>query len=352
MELRKLNTIRGYAAFLVVLAHYSNRFSLFGGLFGAGGGRVGVCLFFVLSGFLMAYLYLGTPFTARSCRNFIVARVARIAPLFVLLVLISFVLCQVPALAPWQLYGVADVEDLVAHLTLLRGQALLWTIPVEIHFYAFFLILWAVRSRWGGRRAAGMLLTILALIWYFQLQERPYECEVFGVQARILTLSGFSYFAAGVLIGWSYRAPQQPGVWACVPLVLLMLLAPQVYRGLVGEEYSLFGDLWVVAFIALCFAIPVTFYPEGGRLLCNRFGDFTGAISFSTYLTHAWVFSRFPKAQLQEHPLLWFLPVYAAVLSLGAVIHYGFERPARSWVRRRLSAGGQAGKPYAMHAQV
>ena len=66
MEIRKLNTLRGLAALIVVVSHYSNATLIMGGLLGFGGGQFGVMIFFVLSGFLMSYLYLGREFTASS----------------------------------------------------------------------------------------------------------------------------------------------------------------------------------------------------------------------------------------------------------------------------------------------
>ena len=41
MEIRKLNTLRGIAALIVLISHYSNATNLFHGVLGTGGGQFG-----------------------------------------------------------------------------------------------------------------------------------------------------------------------------------------------------------------------------------------------------------------------------------------------------------------------
>lgn len=56
-----LDSLRGLAAVVVVVSHSANRGYL-PELFGRGFGGTGVTMFYALSGFLMAYLYLRRPF--------------------------------------------------------------------------------------------------------------------------------------------------------------------------------------------------------------------------------------------------------------------------------------------------
>src|ERR1700726_3367243 len=82
----ELDGLRGLAAYLVVLSHVSNKSNLWDTLFGAGGGQIGVMLFFVLSGYLMGVLYLDRPFTFAEVRAYVVRRIGRVLPLFYLVV--------------------------------------------------------------------------------------------------------------------------------------------------------------------------------------------------------------------------------------------------------------------------
>ena len=77
-----LDGLRGLAIGTVMLSHYSNHTNLFGKLLGQGAGQIGVMLFFVLSGFLMARLYFDVPIRLASIGTFYRRRVARVVPLF------------------------------------------------------------------------------------------------------------------------------------------------------------------------------------------------------------------------------------------------------------------------------
>ena len=76
MRVRKFDTLRGIAALIVVVSHYSNKTNIWDGILGNQAGQYGVMLFFILSGFLMSHLYMSKPFTLENSKKFIVARIA------------------------------------------------------------------------------------------------------------------------------------------------------------------------------------------------------------------------------------------------------------------------------------
>lgn len=99
-----LNGIRFIAAFLVIIHHIEQLKHLFhlesywGLPFISIIGRLGVVLFFVLSGFLITYLLLAeeSVFNTISIKNFYIRRILRIWPLYFLIVLLAlFVLPQI-----------------------------------------------------------------------------------------------------------------------------------------------------------------------------------------------------------------------------------------------------------------
>ena len=87
-----LDGIRGCAAVLVVLSHLARvgltdttpQFS----------GPAGVLLFFVLSGFLMGHLYLWKPMDRPAIVRYLIARIARVVPIYYIVVIAAFFISQ------------------------------------------------------------------------------------------------------------------------------------------------------------------------------------------------------------------------------------------------------------------
>jgi peptidoglycan/LPS O-acetylase OafA/YrhL len=136
MRYPALDGLRGFAAFLVVISHFSNRTDLLGGMFGSGGGQLGVMIFFLISGFLMGRLYMEDPFDRAALRAFAQKRIARVIPLYLFMIAISAA-ASLGLGSESPLYPVTRA-NLVGHLLFLHGVWALWTIPVEIHFYLLF----------------------------------------------------------------------------------------------------------------------------------------------------------------------------------------------------------------------
>src|SRR6188474_1808835 len=82
MRFPALDGLRALAAFFVVVSHFSNETQIWGGLLGTGGGQLGVMIFFLISGFLMARLYMDGPWNAAEVGAFLQKRVARVVPLY------------------------------------------------------------------------------------------------------------------------------------------------------------------------------------------------------------------------------------------------------------------------------
>lgn len=126
-EIRRPNSIRAIAVMIVVLSHYSNESGMWGGYLGQGAGQLGVMLFFLLSYFLMAHLYFDSPPTIENIKKFAVARIARVLPLFLFVILVPYFIYQLPlsGVQPY-FYHIPDAATLISHLLLLSGTSVLW----------------------------------------------------------------------------------------------------------------------------------------------------------------------------------------------------------------------------------
>ncbi len=331
-EIRSLNMLRGLAALIVVVSHYSNETNLLGAVLGYGGGQMGVMLFFLLSGFLMAHLYGERALQAATLRRFAVARFARVVPLFVLIVLVSW------AARRWELsdvfFTIWNGKWLLSHLLFLNGVDILWTIPPEIHFYLLFPLLW-----WLGRRyGRSFFIALLALVVLLLLADPPApRFRLFGLPGQLWLLRTLPFFLTGVLLGHLYANWQPPAVLRnhlfilCLPL--LLLLYPRIMEAVLGISYWPWQDNWVLLPVALIFFGLVFLVPDGNPVLENPVGDFLGRISYSLYLTHVPLLLSLREA-LHGQPWLG-APLYLGAAVLVAWCSYRLvELPARTALRR------------------
>ncbi|WP_390594598.1 acyltransferase family protein [Simiduia litorea] len=132
MEIRTLNTLRGLAALIVFITHFSDATNWLDGSLGGPAGQYGVMLFFLLSGFLMSYLYFDRQFNPANLKSYALARAGRILPLYFLVVFGSYLLSLTGADG---LYEITDANALLSHLLFMHGESVLWTISPEVQFY-------------------------------------------------------------------------------------------------------------------------------------------------------------------------------------------------------------------------
>src|SRR5690606_28104925 len=135
-----LDGLRGFAASAVVFTHIESIYTVLAPIEIAKVGEQGVAIFFALSGFLMAYLYGSKPFSRPAAADYLVSRFARIYPVYLFAVLVCALLSAWPGL-DYIDHLVGPVE-IIRHVAMLGSQGVFWSIPPEIQFYLFFLLLW------------------------------------------------------------------------------------------------------------------------------------------------------------------------------------------------------------------
>lgn len=337
MEIRKLNMLRGLAALMVVFSHFSNDTGWLGGWAGAGSGQLGVMLFFILSGFLMAYLYLSRDFDRAALRRYVVARFARVVPLFLVVALGSYFLHRIGPKG--LLYNFQTPDELWSHLLLLTGKSVLWTIPTEIHFYLVFLVLWWIGSRWREGRLfvlVGMMILAVGL-FNFPL----FQGEIQGLKYKLHLVRTLPYFLVGLCFGRLYTVWKAPDYLVhrgfVASLGLVLLLYPKIYAAVLGSGHLFWVDFKVLACLSAAFFAVVFLVPDDNSLLANRLGDFLGAISYSLYLLHLpvlWNLRRHTDIETEQG--VWvLLVVFVGLAILVSYLSYRLiEKPCRTWIRR------------------
>lgn len=325
-----LDGLRGLAALIVVVSHFSNRTEAFGFLLGKGAGQLGVLLFFVLSGFLMGWLYREQPFTRENVMGFAQRRFARIAPLFVAVLVLTYAMYH----SPLRQFVVVSMPTgaFVETLLLWNGRGIFWTIPVEVQFYAVFPLIWFASARWPR---LWLPLTAIAAI-----------ALLAAVKLKFPVLLDYgAAFLVGVMVASLKGRP--PAVvsnlvfLAC--LAGLVLLYPGVWR-LIGlrawDPYQ--SPVHMVVIGGLVWASIRS--PIATMVFGNRPARYLGDISFSLYLLHYMAFKVVAVTPLSQNLAVFFISFVVAAVAISAVSHRFLEVPARRWLSKPRAKRSVPGK--------
>ena len=320
--------------------------------------HIGVDIFFVLSGFLITYRYMGD---ARASRGWLIAytrnRIARIYPVYFLVTLIAFFVLPLSL-------GQDDPVDyylLFLNLSFLRAFSLEfifsgvpqgWTLTVEECFYFFaplMFLLWRrfrLHTGWIllGVYAAGLVLWQIGEVIQFQ-----------GFFQGFRFMVAFTFFgkALSFLIGAElarrmlrqsipkWLAGLENCTWIAIAgiagVVFLISLGQNAERpsGVLHPALRAVDIFLLVPFIALLIYGLVTENTIVARSLATRPLVLLGRASYSFYLIHLGFFSihlnKFFHDRL-AHPLA-YLCVLGCLILLSIAVYYCFEEPMRRLIR-------------------
>lgn len=343
-KLDQLTSLRFFAALLIVFHHS-------GGVFGTTAAAIspgqGVSFFFVLSGFILTYVYPRLE-SGAEIRRFWQARFARIWPAYVL----SFVL------ALWFVPFPFAVHTALAHLAMVQSwipmsafyfsyDAAAWSISTEAFFYLAFPFLikdWERTWKLKALLVLALLVAVLGLPVLFGVENYGdpylgggYTVSIHGF-AYISPLARLPEFLAGMLAAllWQHAKPAAgtPGELASVFLCLLCMHYTPHLAEVLAPALGEGARVWISqsgSFLA--FAVLIYVFAGGrgliSRALRARGFVVLGEISFSLYLLHQILFgilnTHLPKFS-GPVTLAIYLPVF---LGVSYAVWRCVELPAR-----------------------
>lgn len=346
-EIRALTGLRGVAALYVVFFH-ANGLVAFPELVKPfiRHGYMSVDLFFILSGFVMAITYADwfrDGFSFASFKKFLLARVARIYPLYILMTVITAIAITTFLSSTYH-FDDNVLRALPFNITMTHVWGLAyaivppsWSISTEWAAYLLFPIsIWL--AMWMPRRYAllGVVAAfgVLAAVafgpqWMTHHAQVSGRLDVVHSYAPGTTLRCLASFYIG-LVAFRFKdliPSRASGVLAILALVLLW------YKP---------TDLWLIAvFAGLIMSLS---HDEGfiARLLQSRVAYWLGLVSFALYLVHDLI----QKIILKSLPawglagdlsrLNWALVSIALSVGVAALAHYFYEKPSRVWARNLI----------------
>ena len=331
-----IDGLRGVAAFLVVLYHLHGAVSrsASGWLWAplewtAQNGFLGVDIFFVISGYVIALsVNKGAPTPAYFGR-FIVRRSIRLDPPYWAAILLELLLIYLSMrLFPELTVKMVSTPQVLAHLA--YAQELLgygsivdafWTLCYEIQFYAFFVGLVVLHAMLPARlRAQFLTVLFCSMLFGISLWTRYWPPAALP---QGLAINRWFQFFIGVLT-WravAARGRDKPLIASWVALVAAVLAS----RAPASQLLAI-----VVSALLMMSAKD----PRWGRALSVRPLTFLGMISYSTYLFHSSVGWRFVSLLQRLAPGGWSGPMAVGVYLLAIVFSIGFSA-AMWWLIER-----------------
>ncbi len=341
---KNVQVLRCFAAFAVVFRHTLMWFGADPGHGFLYVGRVGVDVFFVISGFIMFHT---TRDFARTTREYWVDRLVRVGPPYWLAssVMSAMWFAGLPAGNLTRVCGRDVALDFlfVPHLRCDGdGNPILsvgWTLNYEIYFYVLFGLLFFLRSQ---------LKTLVVLLFVFTsgsvLHHALRLSHTASAYLQPITLE----FVAGGALALLYRRPlklarawaRPTGIASMVLGVVVALVAAAVFKERTAEP---------IAIRTLVFGVPATMI-VAGALLLEKVGVvaessillFFGAASYSVYLAHSLVVQGVALAYralgfADRVPAVvgWGVALLASAL-VGSAFHLWVEKPLVAMMRKLL----------------
>jgi len=336
-----LDLLRLFAVLAVLMFHYGFRGAAADGFTAvslpdltpiAKYGYLGVQLFFVISGFVIAYSAEG-----RSAAGFAIARISRIYPGFLFcmtLTCIATLAIGAPRFEATALAWFANLFIVAPALKQPFMDGAYWSIVYEITFYAWVFVL--ISAGLFRRHIVAIVIAWLALS---MLNE-----TFIGSLAirRLLITDQSAFFAAGLLFYEIYR-----GRWDRTLLLLLALASiTAVNEALAGaawtrDHYHVALDNIVVAGICLASIGAVWLATRVRRLpLPPSLILAIGGLTYPMYLLHQHIgymlLNRFEGAATAAELIA---ATTLTVMAASWLIWRYVERPAQKWMKRSLNQG-------------
>jgi peptidoglycan/LPS O-acetylase OafA/YrhL len=333
--------LRGLAAFWVVLFHLAEGHHIenikiaipsftYNVIFGWG--HLGVAIFFVLSGFVMALTAHTVKFNFANACKFIARRLTRLAPPYYFAIAFALLFLLLKAKMLHLAYNAPVLIDLFKHALFVQDifktphiNIVFWTLCVEVQFYiAFALLVWLadyLEQQFKISNARNIVIVLccsIALLWPLE-----FVSTVFWTGGFI----GFWYsFLAGVIICWG---------WLNKGFLLKAAICYCVVLLLVGTINQI--DFTIVAAITASLLLLAGLLQKMHVWLNWASLQWLGLVSYSLYLLHNPITGASVRVAKKLFSDGLIADIFSSIIAISAclvVAHLSFliiERPSINW---------------------
>ncbi|MEO1747636.1 MAG: acyltransferase [Pseudomonadota bacterium] len=287
-------------------------------------GSYAVHLFWMLSGFIFAHVYLNK--SDIDIGDFARRRFARIFPLHYA-TLIAVVLLQALSYAMFGQHQIYDHNDLhhfvlnlfgASHWGWERGLSFngpFWSVSVELWAYAAFILMFPALRRFP------LLAPVFTILSYY-----------LWLYVGIALTQCLAYFATGLAI-WTFLIGPQRIRFLTNP-AMIALYVPIFYAAAQTElEGGIATIIAAAALLSIAVTIDESFKPAW------RLGRYLGEVSYTVYLVHTPIQIAFLilvdtmgwSRAIFDSPIA-LIAFFACTFALATVVHSRFEKPMRRYL--------------------
>jgi peptidoglycan/LPS O-acetylase OafA/YrhL len=366
------NSLRGIAAFSVVLTHYFGLYwdsrpvianftamdplsssietpalvvAFNNAIHPAYLGPFGVALFFLISGFVIPF-----SFEKMSRLQFLIGRAFRIWPTYFIGFIISITLVLIAVWIDGQARPLS-FRTILEH-SIVGGREIfsigsmdgvIWTLEVEVRFYLVAALIYPALAR--GFKLAFVAPVVLLLAAYFEQSQTSYAWMSGSLAQELFVYVPYVIFMfVGVAFNFYYRGYQS----ALQSAILIALVSASSYLALrlVLPDYTFIARSYFLAI--LVFSVSMLL---GDRIRWNWAPlAFLAEISFSLYVVHAltgYVVLNFLLVRLSVNSYVALLTAFIVALTFATILNRAVERPSQRLGKKIAdrAAGGPCTRP-------
>lgn len=332
MKLNNLQILRGISALLVCCFHFRETINFPG--FNLGDilfkkGSIGVPVFFIISGFIMAFTTQKIDFNKNSLQQislFYKRRIIRIVPLYYLLTLIWMILGGSLFLY-FQGEGLSELIHSLLFLPTEKGFPVLflgWSLNFEMFFYLIFGIsLFFKEKRY-------FFITGFFILTYLLGQFFNFTSPYLRMATSVLNL----YFVVGIAFALLLNKISIPKTWATVISIIGILSFILVLLGIIPIDNELLKLTIISLFVFSFLTFDHVFHLKG-----NAFFIFLGDISYSLYLSHPFVGFALKRFKVEGYlNIPYFVLKIVLVIIFAAFLYYLVEKRITNYLKIKLKA--------------